>query len=163
MKNRSLVLILILIAIIAIFAYAVYISGSKSQINSTQEIIIKNSGGSALLIAECTNKSYLYENSDIIANGRVEGIETKQEGGQIYTYSIFHVDFFEKGVLSSNNLAIKTSGGCVGETCTVVEDQPIMHENESVRIYLKETDNEFSIFCGIAGIELVEKLSIDIS
>jgi hypothetical protein len=121
---------------------------------TTAGTIAKNSGGSAALIAECANKSYIYDNSDVIIIGNVSKVETKQEN-QIYTYSTISIENFVKGNLTSNTVTIKTPGGCIGTTCMAVEDQPIFHENKLVKIYLKQTDNEFSIFCSIMGVEEV--------
>ena len=152
MKTKNLVLpVIVLIAIVGIFAYVSFNSGKTSP-PSSSSIIVKNSGGSAMLSAECGDKSYLNDEADVIVIVNVERIETRQED-QIYTYSITNVESIEKGNLGSDLLTIKTPGGCIGTTCTAVEDGPIFHENKSVRIYLKQTGNEFSIICGIMGVE----------
>ncbi|MFH0929469.1 MAG: hypothetical protein V1818_03905 [Candidatus Aenigmatarchaeota archaeon] len=146
---------MIVIAAISIFVYVVFFSNIISP--PVPEIIVTNSGGSAMLAAECADKSYLYDNADIVVIGTVSKVETKQEN-QIYTYSSILVESFEKGELNSNKLKIKTPGGCIGTTCMQVEDQPIFHEDELVRIYLKQDENEFSIICGIAGVEEVGRI-----
>lgn len=162
MKARNLIsIVVVLMAVAGIFTYVLFTSNSK-KVPSLPNLgaIVKNSGGSAMLIAECADKSYLYTNSDVIVTGIVEKVETKDEEGQIYTYSSISIKNFEKENFNSNELTIKTPGGCMGTTCVVIEDQPILHENKSVRIYLKQIGNEFSIVCGIMGVESLEGLSI---
>jgi len=155
MRIPNLILIfIVLIVILGTFSYVLFAYLKNVNVpRGNLETIVKNSGGSAMLVAECANKSYIHDNADVILMGNVEKIETEQEEGQIYTYSSIFIEKFEKGNLDSNILTIITPGGCVELTCVVVEDQPILHENKLVKIYLKQIEDEFSIFCGIAGVE----------
>lgn len=160
MKTKNPVLTLTVIILIAIVGvvYVLSISGETlPPYSPSLRIIVKNSGGSAMLAAECADKSYLYDIADIVVIGTVSKVETEQED-QIYTYSSILVENFEKGNLDSGKLMIKTLGGCIGTTCMYVEDQPIFHEDELVKIYLKQDGNEFSIVCGIAGVEEIGRI-----
>jgi len=160
MKTKNPILTLTVIVLIAIVgvAYILLISGKTlSPYSLSPGIIVKNAGGSAMLAAECADKTYIYDTANVVVIGTVSKVETKQED-QIYTYSSILVENFEKGNLDSGKLIIRTPGGCIGTTCMYVEDQPIFHEDELVKIYLKQDGNEFSIVCGIAGVEEVGRI-----
>lgn len=149
--TKSIPVVMASMAIVAIFVYILFYPGKTSPPYGA-EVIVKNSGGSPSLIAECANKSYLLDNSDVVVIGNVSKVESKQED-QIYTYSWISIENYEKGNLNSNFLVIKTTGGCMGTNCVMVEDQPILHQNKSVKVYLKQIGNEFSIVCGMIGVE----------
>lgn len=174
-KNLNL-LILVLVVTVGISAYTLFkyfepgpilhdcfiACPDGTSVECSQKcpsIIVKNSGGSAMLIAECANKSYLYDNADVILIGTVyknelmgETCTTDENGNEICTVytsmnTTISIEKFEKGNLNSNTLMIET---------TSMEDEPIFYENKTVRIYLQQTGNEFSIVCGIAGVEEVQ-------
>jgi len=152
MKIKNLIFLIITLAAIGgISIYALFNPGKIFPPYSSG-IIVKNSGGSGMLISECSNNSYLRDNADVVVVVNVERVEVKQEEN-IYTYSTTRVENIEKGNPGSDLIVVKTSGGCIGTNCMAVEDQPILHENKLVRIYLKQIDNEFSIVCGIMGVE----------
>ena len=176
MKRKNLILpIVVLVALLGIFVYVLLEYSEPGPIlhdcliacpDGTQvecgqkcpSILVKISGGSAALVAECSNKSYIYDTADVIVIGTVNKVETKQED-MIYTYSNISIENFGKGRLNSNTITIKTPGGCVGTSCMFMEDQPFLYENKLVRIYLKQTEfNEFSIVCGIMGVEEVGRI-----
>ena len=50
-------------------------------------------------------------------------------------------------------LQIVTPGGTVGDIGQWVEDQPIFHEGNKVRIYIVEMNGQFSIVCAQFGVE----------
>lgn len=41
----------------------------------------------------------------------------------------------------------------VGESGLLLEDQPIFHEGERVRVYIQEIKGEFSIVCDMMRVE----------
>lgn len=121
---------------------------------SKNQIIIKQSGGAAALLAECVDRNYISNISDYIIEGTVEKVESNWKEGSIFTYSDIRIEKYIKGDrFAENKLQIVTSGGTVGEISQGVEDQPIFHEGKKIRIYLQETDKEFSIVCAYGGVE----------
>ena len=123
---------------------------------SKNRIIIRQSGGSAMLIQECSNKNYLTEKSDYIIEGVVENLESKwnEQKTSIYTYTNIMIQKYLKGTpFEENKLQIITPGGEVEGIGQRVEDQPIFHLGKKVRIYFQNTNGEFSIVCAQAGVE----------
>ena len=120
------------------------------------QLIVKQSGGAGLLIAECADKSYITETADYIIEGIVEKVESKwnEERTSIFTYTDLKIVKYVKGApFTEDKLQIVTPGGIVGEIGLAVEDQPIFHEGKKVRIYFQETSGEFSIVCAQFGVE----------
>lgn len=120
------------------------------------QIVIKQSGGAAMLIAECADKSYITQAADYIIEGTVERVESRwnQEGTGIFTYTELAIEKYVKGTpFAQNKIQIVTPGGTVGEISQWVEDQPILHEWKKVRIYFEEMNGEFFIVCGQFGVE----------
>ena len=141
------------------------IFGETKIIEEEAQIIVKQSSGAGLLIAECANESYITETADYIIEGTVEKVEVLKRAvsgeleGEIFTYSDILIGRYLKGIpFDSNKLRIETPGGCTEEICLEVEDQPIFHKGTKVRIYLQKTNGEFSIVCGQFGVtEVGEK------
>ena len=109
-----------------------------------------------VLPMECGDKNYISNAADHIIEGPVEKVESKwnEEKTSIFTYSDLLIENYVKGTpFESNKLQIITPGGTVGEISQWVEDQPIFHQGKRVRIYLEETNGEFSIVCAQFGIE----------
>lgn len=157
MANKKL-LYGILFVVIAIVGIGLFVYLSKPTITPSPEgkIIIKQSGGAGLLIAECADKSYITETADYIIEGTVEKVESKwnEERTSIFTYADLKIEKYVKGTLvAKDKLQIVTPGGIVGEINQWVEDQPIFHEGKRVRIYSQETNGEFSIVCAQMGVE----------
>ena len=122
----------------------------------TGQVIVKQSGGAGVLVAECGNRSYISNTADYIIEGKVGKVESKWNEGRtsILTYSEVSIEKCIKGApFTANRLQIVTPGGTVGEVSQWVEDQPIFYEGKRVRIYLKEANGEFSIICGQFGVE----------
>ncbi len=137
--------------------YLEKISGAENK------IIIKQSGGAAMLIAECGDKNYVTKIADYIIEGTVEKVESRYNEGEtsIFTYSDLLIERYIKGEpFAENKIQIITPGGTVGEITLWVEDQPIFHEGKKVRVYFKKVNDEFQIICGATGVEeiLTEKL-----
>jgi hypothetical protein len=120
------------------------------------KVIVKQSGGAAMLIKECGDKSYVTQTADYIIEGTVEKVESSwnEERTGIFTYTDLRIENYVKGTpFTENMLQIVTPGGTVGEITQAVEDQPILHEGKKVRIYFREVNGEFSIVCGPFGVE----------
>ena len=158
MKNRE-----ITYAALIIFILAILLIGSFACLNKPtaapplgSQVIVRQSGGAAMLIAECADKSYITQTADYIIEGTVEKVESRwnQERTGIFTYTELAIEKYVKGApFAENKLQIVTPGGTVGEISQWVEDQPIFHEGKRVRIYLEEVNGEFYIVCGQFGVE----------
>jgi len=123
-------------------------------------IIVRQSGGQGLLIAECADKNYLTNIASYIIEGTVTKVESKwnDEKTSIFTYSDLSIDNYLKGdSLPDDKIQIITPGGVVGDIGQAVEDQPIFHQGKKVKIYLQEVNGEFEIVCGRNGVEETEK------
>jgi hypothetical protein len=112
-------------------------------------ITVFQSGGSNQLIVECGDKNYISNKADYIIEGTVgkvwSGWVDMKTG--IHTYTDLAIENYDKGTpFAEKEMTIITEGGCVGNKCQTVEDQPIFHEGKKVRVYLKETNGEFSVF-----------------
>ncbi|MBM3173176.1 MAG: hypothetical protein FJZ85_05635 [Chloroflexi bacterium] len=123
---------------------------------STGQVVVRQSGGVGLLIAECQDKQYIISTADYIIDGVVERVESKwnEDKSAISTYTSLSIEKYVKGTpFAVEELEIVTPGGTVGNITQVVEDQPIFHEGKRVRIYFQEIDGEFRIVCGRFGVE----------
>jgi len=160
MKRTSL----FIISLIVLFCLLCFLGvGIREKIKkaeevkkSTKVIIVKQLGGMAVLPMECGDKNYVSNAADHIIEGPVEKVESKwnEEKTSIFTYSDLLIENYVKGnPFESNKLQIITPGGTVGEISQWVEDQPIFHQGKKVRIYLQETNGEFSIICAQFGFE----------
>lgn len=131
-------------------------SKSSSAPTKKVQIIVKQSGGSAMLIAECGDKSFIAKEANYIIDGIVEKVESKwnDEKTSIFTYTDLHIEKYVKGTsFTENKLQIITPGGEVKGIGQSVEDQPIFHQGKKVRIYFQNTSEGFSIVCAQAGVE----------
>lgn len=120
------------------------------------QIMVKQSGGAGMLIAECGDRDYIKDTADYIIEGTVEKVESRwnNEKTSILTYTDLSIQKYVKGApFAESKLQIITPGGTVGEITQWVEDQPIFHRGKKVRIYFQETDGEFSIVCAQFGVE----------
>ena len=120
------------------------------------QIIVNQSGGAGMLIAECGDRAYISHTADYIIEGRVENVDSRWNEGKtsILTYTDLSIQKYIKGTpFAENKLQIVTPGGTVGGSIQWVEDQPIFHQGKKVRIYFQEIDGEFSIVCAQFGVE----------
>ncbi len=143
-----------LIPIMVLSIVAVILSGCTAPRQG--QIIVKQSGGAGMLIAECGDKDYIKDTADYIIEGIVEKVESRwnKEKTSILTYTDLSVQKYIKGApFAENTLQIVTPGGTVGEITQWVEDQPIFHQGKKVRIYFQEVNGEFSIVCAQFGVE----------
>ena len=121
-------------------------------------VVVKQSGGAGLLIAECQYKQYIISTADYIIEGIVKRVESNwnEDKSAILTTTNLSIEKYVKGApFTENELQIVTPGGTVGDITQVVEDQPIFHEGKRVRIYFQEVDGEFHIVCAQFGVEEV--------
>jgi len=131
-------------------------SGEGAVVPSPEgQIEVRQSGGAAMLIAECADNSYINQTADYIIEGTVEKVESRwnQEKTGIFTYTEMTIEKYVKGApFAENKIQIVTPGGTVGEISQWVEDQPIFHEGKKVSIYFEEVNGEFLIICGQFGV-----------
>lgn len=129
---------------------------------STGLMVVKQSGGAGLLIAECQDKQYIISTADYIVEGIVERVESNwnEDKSAIFTHTNLSIEKYVKGPpLAGNELQIVTPGGTVGDITQWVEDQPIFHQGKRVRIYFQKIDGEFHIVCAQFGVEELGLLS----
>ena len=158
MKNREITYAALIVFILAILLIGLFACLNKPTVAPPPggQVIVKQSGGAGMLIAECADKSYITQTADYIIEGTVEKVESRwnEEGTGIFTYTELAVEKYVKGApFAENKIQIVTPGGAVGEISQWVEDQPIFHEGKRVRIYLEEVNGEFYIVCGQFGVE----------
>jgi hypothetical protein len=144
------------VCVLATAGIGLYACSSKPAATPLgSKIIVKQSGGAAMLIAECADKSYITQTADYIIEGTVEKVESRwnQEETGIFTYTELTIEKYVKGApFAESKIQIVTPGGTVGEISQWVEDQPIFHEGKRVRIYFEEVNGEFLIICGQFGV-----------
>jgi hypothetical protein len=154
MKNRKIIYSVSIGFILTILLIGLFACLNKPP--SEGQVIVKQSGGAGMLIAECGDKSYITQTADHIVEGTVEKVESSwnQEGTGIFTYTEMAIENYVKGApFTQNKIQIVTPGGTVGEISQWVEDQPIFHEGKRVRIYFEEVNGEFVIVCSQFGVE----------
>jgi len=136
--------------------------GRASSIPTVSPVVVKQSGGAGLLIADCQDRQYIIDTSDYIVEGRVEKVESSwnEDRYAIVTCSDLVIEKYVKGApLAGDRLQIVTPGGTVGGITQAVEDQPVLHEGKKVRIYFQEIDGGFYIVCARFGVEDLGLLS----
>jgi hypothetical protein len=154
MKKREVAYTAFIGFILAILLIGLFACFNKPP--SEGQIIVRQSGGAGMLIAECADKAYITQTADYIIEGTVEKVESSwnPEGTSIFTYTELSIEKYVKGTpFAQNKLQIVTPGGTVGEISQWVEDQPIFHEGKRVRIYFEEVNGEFVIVCSQFGVE----------
>jgi len=157
MKNREITYAALIVFILAILLIGLFACLNKPTVAppSGSQVIVRQSGGAAMLIAECADNSYINQTADYIIEGTVEKVESRwnQEKTGIFTYTEMTIEKYVKGApFAENKLQIVTPGGTVGEISQWVEDQPIFHEGKKVSIYFEEVNGEFLIICGQFGV-----------
>jgi hypothetical protein len=151
-KTRVAILISLLLALVGCTS----VVPEPQPSLSSSPIVVKQTGGVPLLIAECQDRQYIINTADYIVEGTVRGVESKwnEDKSSILTYTDLSIENYVKGVpFAQDRLQIITPGGTVGDITQVVEDQPIFHEGKRVRIYFQEIDGEFHIVCAQCGVE----------
>jgi hypothetical protein len=157
MKGRKLIYAILAVCVLASVGIGLFACSGKPSITPPGgQIVVKQSGGAAMLIAECADEAYRTEKADYIIEGTVEKVESRwnQERTGIFTYTDLRIEKYIKGApFAENKLQIVTPGGTVGEISQWVEDQPIFHEGKRVRIFFEEVNGEFFIVCSQFGVE----------
>jgi hypothetical protein len=129
---------------------------NDKTLDTNTPVIIKHSGGASMLIKECSEKSFIEEESDYIIEGQVKkkDVHWNDDKTSIVTYVEFSVDKYLKGEPFGNNLvSIEVLGGCVDDFCEGAEDQPgVFQEGENLRMYLEKSDYGFVFTCGLFGV-----------
>ena len=125
------------------------------------KIIVRQSGGMGLLIAECGDRSYINRAADYIIEATVVQVESRwnEERTSILTYSDLSIEEYIKGsLLPVNAIQIIIPGGTVEGVTQWVEDQPVFHQGKKVRLYLKANNGEFSTVCAQFGVEEIDSV-----
>ena len=120
--------------------------------------IVRQSGGMGMLITECGDKNYIKRTADYIVEGTVVQVESRwnEDRTQIYTYTDLSIEGCSKGSpFPANTIRIITPGGTAEGVTQWVEDQPVFHEGKKVRLYLSESNGEYSTVCAQFGVEEV--------
>ena len=154
--------ITILLGILIILAGCTQEAPISKAPPSAGPVVVKQSGGAGLLIAECNDKQYIISTADYIVEGIVNSVETdwNEDETSIFTHTNLSIEKYVKGApLAGNELDIVTPGGTVNDITQLVEDQPIFHQGKRVRIYFHEIDGEYHIVCAQFGVEELGPLS----
>jgi|GEM_PF-3364295 hypothetical protein len=80
----------------------------------------------------------LYDMADVVATGRIANSSATINDSKIWTYMEVQVKDFLKNPQISRNLTIKSMGGTVGNTSSVVEDSPLFKEGDRVLLFLNK-------------------------
>ena len=123
--------------------------------------ILLSMDGSALLVSECGDTNYVSGDADHIVEGTVDKVESKLvkdgygfNGESVFTYNDLKIEKYIKGnPLKENRVQIVTRGGTAGGISSRAEDEPIFIEGTWVRVYLRETNGNFSLVCADHGVE----------
>ena len=167
-KEMKIIVVLNRLIITILLGFLIILAGCAREASISQippptgPVMVKQSGGVGLLIAECQDKQYIVSTADYIVEGIIERVESNwnEDKSAIFTHTYLSIEKYVKGTpFAQNELQIVTPGGTVGDITQVVEDQPIFHEGKMVRIYFQEVDSEFHIVCAQFGVEELELLS----
>ncbi len=124
-------------------------------------LTVLSNNGLALLLSECADINYVGNAADYIVEGTVKKVESKLvkdeygfNGQSIFTYNDLTIEKYVKGnPLKENRVQIVTRGGTAGGISQWVEDEPTFYEGTEVRVYLRETNGNFSLVCAEYGVE----------
>jgi len=161
MRNKNLFYGILIVIIVLIGVSFFWINKNPIIPESENKIIVKQSGGAGMLIAECMDRNYISNTADYIIEGTVEKVEIKwnEEKTNIFTYTELKIEKYIKGAsFAEDKLQIVTPGGTVGEISQWTEDQPISYEGNKIRIYFQKTNEDFSIVCAQFGVEELDFL-----
>ena len=84
----------------------------------TGPVVVKQSGGAGLLIAECQDKQYIINTADYIVEGIVKRVESNwnEDKSAIITTTNLSIGKYVKGApFAENELQIVTPSGTVGD------------------------------------------------
>ncbi|MFA5077177.1 MAG: hypothetical protein WC488_02005 [Candidatus Micrarchaeia archaeon] len=119
-------------------------------------LILDSSPSSALLVAQCSNSTFIQDNSEYIIDGGITKVESRWENNSIYTYVDVTIFNYAKGApIQGNYIQLKIPGGGVGLQTQWVEDMPAFSSSsvgKSYTFYLARTGGSFGPVCGGAGV-----------
>ncbi len=126
-------------------------------------LIVLSMDGLAILSSDCGDINYVSGAADYIVEGTVDKVESKlveEESGfnrqSVFTYNNLIIEKYLKGnPLKGNRVQIITRGGTAGGISQWAEDEPTFIEGTMVRVYLRETNGNFSLVCADHGVEEV--------
>ena len=100
---------------------------------------IKSHDATALLEQPSTlTAKRLYDMADVVATGRIANSSATINDSKIWTYMEVQVKDYLKNPQISRNLIIKSMGGTVGNTSSVVEDSPLFKKGDRVLLFLNK-------------------------
>ena len=114
------------ILVTALFSLLLVLAGCTTTVPksqpppSTGSVTVKQTGGTAALIAECRDRQYIISTADYIVEGTVQGVESKwnEDKSSILTYTDLSIENYVKGApFAQDRLQIITPGGTVGDIC----------------------------------------------
>ena len=157
MTNKN-TLFWVIVTLVIIVGLSIILFLNFTDIPSSEgRVIVRQSGGQAMLVAECLDPLFVENTSDYIIEGAIEKVESKWniEHNFIYTYSDFTIEKYIKGrPFGYNKIQIISEGGCIAGMCQDGEHSPIMDTGRK-RLYLRENNKEFRIH-GCGGIKTIE-------
>jgi len=86
----------------------------------------------------------LYDMADVVATGRIANSSATINDSKIWTYMEVQVKDFLKNPQISRNLTIKSMGGTVGNTSSVVEDSPLFKVGDRVLLFLNKEPGDMA-------------------
>ncbi len=124
-------------------------------------ILLLIGNAEAIVTNECGDRNYVSSTADYIVEGTIEKVESKLVEGEsgfngqsVFTYNNLKIEKYIKGnPLKENRVQIVTWGGTAGGISQWAEDQPTFIKGTMVRVYLRETDGNFSLVCAEYGVE----------
>lgn len=143
--------------IFTVLGVLVFLLGCATTSQSPKATVELGSG-TGMILAECFNEDYLNEQAARVVEGTITQVsETlSDERGNFYKLNTLSITNYVKGAeFEGNLLSIKTAGGCIGDECTQVEDEPTFSQGERVRLFLAEYDGVLRVVCGFAGAKKI--------
>jgi hypothetical protein len=161
MANKTLIFgilaIIVIAGIVAIFALNKNTPTLPTPTPSQDIILVKQSDGQGMLIAECGDRSYITNTSDYIVEGVVNKAEARwnEQKNFINTYVDFSIEKYVKGNSFGDKLQLQVGSGCVDGICQNSEDEATFKEGDHLRLYFHKTETEFWIVCAQFGVEQI--------
>jgi hypothetical protein len=145
--------------ILILIAAILLLTGCSQKISENsaplvQANVVKNLEGNSRLVNECGSDEFIHDSANTIAFGIVSTVITEwnEEQGLITTVSKVKLETLEKEKINAEELEIRTPGGCVKNYCQKIEDNPALHENAKVKLYLQKTGEGLILVCNMRGI-----------
>ena len=128
--------------------------GEVKNIPPGKLVMIKGPAGAAILVGACTEESFKREESDWVIEGQVTRVAVKEvTQGDIFTNVDFSIEGYLKGENIGDGIVLQIPGGCIGERCLMVEDQPGFEEGQNYRLYVyQDSEGEYRLVCAFMGV-----------